>query len=326
MESNYSAKIIQASVCRGINIYTMELEYPRFIHSQVMTHRVFSRNTASSRAIKIRHYIKQVEENPALPIFYGQNGSGMSPRDELGGVESLLCRTKILEMRDNTIADVKQLEDLGLHKQSVNRYLEPWYMTKVLVTATDLENFFFLRHDKPSSGHNPAQEEVKHLAELMKKAVLECEPEEITPDMWHVPYVNRVIDLDHKQIAYYIDDGSPGGLRLTEDQAVAVSSSCSAQISFRTLVKTLKKAGRVNDKLMPQDTEVDPLHGSAFEHPAKPMSSAEWSDRMGFLDLIKERNLFFGGVWTDPEQILYCGNFRGWIQKRKLMANEAKKG
>jgi thymidylate synthase ThyX len=44
-----SAKIIADSVSSDTNqrIITMELEYPRFIHSEFMTHRVFSRNAAS---------------------------------------------------------------------------------------------------------------------------------------------------------------------------------------------------------------------------------------------------------------------------------------
>ncbi len=52
----------------GKRITTFQLRYPRFIHSEVMTHRVFSRNASSSRAIPVIKLINQVEANPAMPV------------------------------------------------------------------------------------------------------------------------------------------------------------------------------------------------------------------------------------------------------------------
>ena len=83
-----TAEVIQDSYWGGEanRITTLSIEYPRFIHSEFMTHRVFSRNAASSRAIPIRKMMAQVNDEPAMPISWGTNQSGMQAGKPLGGL------------------------------------------------------------------------------------------------------------------------------------------------------------------------------------------------------------------------------------------------
>ena len=61
-------------------ITTFELEYPRFIHAELMTHRLFSRNAASSRAISISKMIDNVSASPAHPLVWGLDQRGMQAK------------------------------------------------------------------------------------------------------------------------------------------------------------------------------------------------------------------------------------------------------
>lgn len=73
-----SAKVIAASARQGCPpIVTMELRYPRFIHAEFMTHRVFSRNASSSRAVPVKKMIQDVIDDPAMPVRWGANQPGM---------------------------------------------------------------------------------------------------------------------------------------------------------------------------------------------------------------------------------------------------------
>lgn len=127
------------------NLWTFELMYPRYIHSEFMTHRVFSRNASSSRAIPVKRMIEQVDNNPVVPPKVYMNKAGM-----VGDVEAPLDVTADfynlwLDAASNAVEIAKNMEKLGIHKQHINRILEPFQYIKVIVTATDWYNFFVLR-------------------------------------------------------------------------------------------------------------------------------------------------------------------------------------
>lgn len=67
----------------GTRITTMELVYPRFIHSEFMTHRILNRNASSSRAIPTSKFIEQVRNEPVMPSHWGRNQKGMQAAEEL---------------------------------------------------------------------------------------------------------------------------------------------------------------------------------------------------------------------------------------------------
>ena len=64
------AKIIADSInSKRCRLTSWVLEYPRFIHAEIMIHRVFSRNAASSRAIPTEKIIQNIIDDPAMPVW-----------------------------------------------------------------------------------------------------------------------------------------------------------------------------------------------------------------------------------------------------------------
>lgn len=127
------------------NLWTFELTYPRYIHSEFMTHRVFSRNASSSRAIPVRRVIEQVRENPVMPPKVFMNQKGMVGETEADEVTTTAFHVLWEEAADNACKTAEMMERLGIHKQHINRILEPFQFIKVIVTATEWDNFFALR-------------------------------------------------------------------------------------------------------------------------------------------------------------------------------------
>lgn len=179
-----SAKIILDSISpfSDIRLTTMELTYPRFIHAEFMTHRMFSRNAASSRAIPTKKMIKMVEKNPAMPIYWGKNKRGMAAGEELNNEEIREAEALWLAGRDAAVLCARELYEVGMHKQIVNRILEPWKHITVICTATDWSNFYNLRR------HSDAQPEIHMLADKMYEAQETSIPLE---RIWHTPYIQE---------------------------------------------------------------------------------------------------------------------------------------
>ena len=301
--------VIVADSCSAVNgkrITTFELEYPRFIHSELMTHRMFSRNAASSRAIPIEKMCDQVCDNPATPIHWGKNQAGMQAKEQVGDVELYAVRGLWEEQAQQTSLVARYMAGHGLHKQIVNRILEPFQLMKTVVTATEWENFFWLRK------HEDAQPEIKELAERMWEALGESKAVELKPGEWHLPYVS--IGRDGKGNAVYFLKGQPdtfGGLEL--DDALAISASCCAQVSYRLLDDSIEKARKVYQRLV----ESEPVHASPFEHQVTPMKEPLQSDKYLWED---------GMTHADKDGNMWSGNLMGWIQHRQLIPNNVKRG
>lgn len=194
----------------GKRICTLVLEYPRFIHSQFMTHRVFSRNAASSRAVPTKKMIERVKNDPAMPVHWGRNQRGMQAETEVDPVVKKAAETVWLQARDHAIEATEHLLRLGIHKQVANRLLEPFMHIQVVVTATEWDNFFSLRL------HDDAQPEIQKLAQAIKSEMERSIPEERE---WHVPFIfddEQHLDLETKlklsvaraaRTSYYYHDG-----------------------------------------------------------------------------------------------------------------------
>ncbi|MDE2425679.1 MAG: FAD-dependent thymidylate synthase [Elusimicrobia bacterium] len=181
-----TARIIKDSLSKDrIRLTTFVLRYPRFIHSEFMTHRMFSRNAASSRAIPIKKTLELVKNDPAMPIYWGRNKSGMQAEEELSESEIEQCKKEWLLARDAAIVHVERLLELGLHKQISNRILESWIHMETICTATEFANFYNLRLD------SAAQPEIKTLAEVMLKAHNESIPTYLEWGRWHLPFVTE---------------------------------------------------------------------------------------------------------------------------------------
>lgn len=309
-----NSKIILDSVSEdGVRITTWELEYPRFIHAELMTHRVFSRNAASSRAIPIEKTIEQVLTNPAKPEEWGYNQAGMQAKKVM--TESYKIATanylwsKVAKV---AVIAAKALEAFGLHKQIVNRVLEPFVHIKVVVTSTEWNNWYHLRN------HLDAQPEIRILAKQMFELKELSKPNLLMAGEWHLPYLSqpytedgvRVLENDAPPYNMLLE--SVGGL----ENAIKISSSCCAQVSYRTLDTSLDKAIKIYDRLV----NMNPVHASPFEHQAKVMSSPKNEDYEMF------QNWEDGVTHVDRDNNLWSGNLRGWVQNRQLIPNHVVNG
>jgi len=182
----YSARVLLDSIApSGVRLTTMEVCYPRFVHAEMMTHRVFSRNAASSRAIPIKKMIAAVRDEPAMPMFWGRNQSGMSAHAEIEGAARVTALAEWQRALENALTSAERLSepDINLHKQLVNRLLEPFAWITVIITATEWSNFFTQRL------HPDAQPEIHRIAELMLSEYRGTTPSDVPMGGWHLPLI-----------------------------------------------------------------------------------------------------------------------------------------
>jgi hypothetical protein len=180
----YYAKILLDSIGpAGVRLTTWELRYPRMVHAELMTHRLFSRNSASSRAIPNERLVAQVLDDPALPVWWGKNQSGMQAREALEGNALECAQVAWLKGRLEAVDLSRRLAAAGLHKQIANRPLEPWMFITVIVSATEWSNWYALRD------HPDAQPEIAWIARRMHAAHHANEPTPLCAGDWHMPLV-----------------------------------------------------------------------------------------------------------------------------------------
>ena len=305
--TNITAKVICDSISeQGVRLTTFEIEYPRFIHSEVMTHRSLSKNSSSSRAIPIQKMLDQIEDNMAIPIYWGKAKSGMQATEEVcSTIQQYACERWGYAYLDAKHY-VEQLVDGDLHKQVPNRLTEPFQMMKVVVTGTDFDNFFNLRI------HKDAQPEICMLAYKMYQAMQESKPFKLKAGEWHLPYVTA--GWHGKGEMRYADED----FNFVElEQAIKLSAASCASVSYRTDNMTLEKADKIFDMLI----KAEVIHSSPFEHLATPVKP-----KFGELGKVRvncsEPQSWEDGVTHMNKQGELCsGNLRGYVQYRHLLPN-----
>jgi hypothetical protein len=265
-----SAKIVcHSKAPNGEELITMEIELHRFILPEFNTHRSFSRNFQSSRAVPVEKMIEQVRNNPAMPVHWGKNQAGMVADLELDELvyddkdNGFLVEGWWRSAAKSAANYAEAMSKAGYHKQLVNRILEPYMKTKGVVTATRdaFEAFFKLRC------HFAAQPEIKLLAERMQNSLLASVPNELNYGEYHLPYISSDLFANSEEAKVV-------GKFLPIKDAVKVSCSCTAQISYRRLDDSLDKALKVYGMLNLPVNGVypeDPPHYSPTEHVAKVM-------------------------------------------------------
>lgn len=223
--NNTSAKVIADSINEsGDRVTTLELEYPRIIHSEFMTHRAFSRNAASSRAIPVKTMLKNIWNFPFIPWYWGANQSGMQASKQLSNTRIFIANTLWRIGVCINLLGSYLLSFIGVHKQLSNRNTEYASYIKTIVTSTDFDNFISLRL------HPAAQPEICDLAFKIKDALVNSKPKLLNKYEWHLPYVDD-------KYSY------------TTEQAKKISVSCCAQVSYRTNDISIDKAIRITDAL-----------------------------------------------------------------------------
>jgi hypothetical protein len=295
-----TARVVAKSVAEcGTVLTTFELDYHRYIHGELLTHRNFSRGAASSRAIPIEKVIENVVNNTAIPVHWGKKQSGMQANEELNQDAKDLADEEWHAAMYDAVKHAQRLDKLGLHKQVTNRILEPFQMMKTIVTTTELNNFFWLRD------HEAAQPELQELARCMKQAYNEAGAECLKSGEWHTPYVDHYRDIDGKII--YLSNGE----ELSANNAKKVSVSCCAQVSYRKLDTSIEKAKKIFDMLL-NDSRV---HASPFESVATPMMFPVDAEGCGWEE---------GITHSDSNCDFWSGNLKHWIQYRQLIPNNVK--
>jgi len=253
----------------GDRLTTLELVYPRVVHSEFMTHRTFSRNAGSSRAKPIKTVIKEVEENPYIPRAFGLAQKGMQPKEFIYKDETDIDRWNEYQdyvewwcgSLDQALEMAKKGAALGLHKQVVNRLLEPFQHISVVCTATDWDNFINLRTELDENGNPMADIPIYDLAVEVRDELDTHQPEQVHYGYWHVPYAG----------GEGWDDLSP------QDQLRASIARC-ARVSYRTYQGGID----VDKDLALYYSLAKNNHLSPLEHVACATEDARFANLSGF--------------------------------------------
>ncbi len=292
---SYAAKIIADSISPdGVRLTTIEVTFPRIVLAEFNTHRMFSRNAASSRAIPVSKMLERVTTDPFLPVWWGKNQAGMQAQEELTGEALAAAKFYWLDARDYLIATVKNMQGVDLHKQIANRLLESFMWVTDVVTATEWSNFFALRC------HRDAQPEIRIAAEMMRDALAASTPKKLGVGrwQWHLPYVTDE-DILHAEHLFAPWTEEEDNFLKKISTARCAATSYARQGEQRDYDKDIQ----LHDRL------VAPGHWSPFEHVARPIMREE-KDRMA------------KGLLVDADGNYWCGNFRGWWQYRKDFVGE----
>lgn len=257
MSTGVSAEVIADSVSdNGDRLTTLQVTMHRFVLAEFNTHRKFSRNSASSRAIPVA---KRLDQLTAEPIEWPSERPGMQGGAPLERPASDDAHELWMAVRDCTemlvsnYLDTHEEPETRLHKSVLNRLLEPFLMHTVVVTSTEWENFF---HQRVSP---LAQPEIRVAAEAMLKAITESEPRHIRDDGWHTPYVS----VEERSVA-----------DMPWDVACAVSAARCARVSY--LTQEGVRDHEEDLKLYRRLISADPPHASPLEHVARPVPPHEF--------------------------------------------------
>lgn len=241
-----TTKILKDSIIDGSRMTTFEWTYPRFIHSEVMTHRALSKNAASSRAIPAAKLRQRVIDTPAIPVHWGANQAGMQATNVVS--DEVAALDWWLEGMDLMTAHHARGEALGLHKQIVNRVIEPWMLITVIISGTDWANFFHLRK------HPDAEPNFQRLASLAWDEYHGHMPTQLNEGEWHMPLI---LDEDISTIQ-------------SSDDLKKVSVGRCARVSYLTHEgkRDLQADIDLHDRLLGTIDSGGPGHLSPFEHVA----------------------------------------------------------
>jgi thymidylate synthase ThyX len=258
----YSARVLLDSVSTlGVRLTTLEVTFPRFVLAEFNTHRQFSRNSSSSRAVPTAKLIERVERDPVLPLEWGRNKAGMSASDLLADGEADAAQQVWLKARDDAVVHARELLHLDVHKQELNRILEPFLWHTVIVSATEWDNFFELRC-APN-----AQPEIREAALRLKNAMDASSPQQLQHGDWHTPLLQP----------------DEFGLELQTRKEISVARC--ARVSYlthdgrRAIEKDLELFGRLKAE----------HHLSPFEHVATPAGDAAFhANFRGWLQMRRE--------------------------------------
>jgi thymidylate synthase ThyX len=246
----YKANILKDSINSfGKRITTFEVSFPRIILAETNTHRVFSRNYSSSRAIPVYKFIDILENDPFVPVYWGANQTGMGASKEIPAEDHEEAKAIWLSAMKAAISHANSLLALGVAKEITNRLLEPWMWVTGIITSTEFNNFFNLRR------HSTAQPEIRYLANLMYEEYKSSCPNQLKPSEWHLPMINPAEESLYSHVFQ-----------------LAISTGRLARVSYLTHdgKRDPQKDIELHDRLLISK------HLSPFEHCAKNQDDNRW--------------------------------------------------
>lgn len=345
---NIKVEIVADSVnLQGDRLTSMVLTYPRMIHAELLTHRAFSRNANSSRAVPVKKMIESVKNNTFCPIEFQKAHKGMQGSEYFVGSDKQECVNLWLESAELALEQAEKMDKKGISKQIINRILEPYQYYQVLVTATEWSNFFELRCPKYSIGvdkqikskkdayqlypnicenftkfdwykinYSQAEIHIQALAESMYDAMNESIPKKLEAGEWHLPFYDKAFNAFLKS-----DNNS-----LSQKDLLKVCTARAARLSYMTFDNEID----YNKDIELHDRLLESGHMSPFEHCARAMSDEEYSYFIkGYIENqgAERENLEDGyseEIYIPKNTQGWCNNFRGFIQYRYLIENKIK--
>ena len=336
----------------GDRLTSLVLTYPRIIHSEMMTHRMFSRNASSSRAVPVDKMIKAVRENTFCPFEFQKSHKGMQGSEYFTGADRQECINLWLESAELALQQAEKMKAKCISKQIINRILEPYQYYTVLITGSKegWQNFFNLRC--PSYKLIGLDEEnVKSRKEWLEKIQFSSA---LHPSMYPKTDVEwlqinkgqaeiHIMDLSEK-IYDAVNESTPKqlqagewhipmisdleSLKLSTDDQIKLSVGRAANTSYTVVGDekelTLEHAIKIHDKC------VELVHSSVFEHCARAMSDEEYYSfikgkvKTGYIDE-SEHQIFLSNKshnLGDYSELGWCNNLKGFIPYRYFIDNK----
>ena len=324
---------------QGDRLTSLVLTYPRIIHAEMLTHRMFSRNASSSRAVPVDKMIKAVRENTFCPFEFQKSHKGMQGSEYFTGADRQECINLWLESAELALQQAEKMKAKGISKQIINRILEPYQYYTVLITGSKegWQNFFNLRC--PSYKLIGLDEEnVKSRKEWLEKIQFSSA---LHPSMYPKTDVEwlqinkgqaeiHIMDLAGK-IYDAVNESTPKqlqagewhipmisdleSLKLSTDDQIKLSVGRAANTSYTVVGDgkelTLEHAIKIHDKC------VELVHSSVFEHCARAMSDEEYKV------FIKGKNIgTIAPYLFDDTSKGWCNNLKGFIPYRYFIDNK----
>lgn len=338
--SKIEATIIKHSKCpRGHELITYELVFPRFILAELNVHRMFSKNSASSRAIPFKKMVEMVRTNPFKPIAYQAEHKGMQGSEYIAnetGRGGDLSRIEVGWDRavECAIEQATWMNDYGLTKQLCNRLLEPFMWHKVVLTTglEGLRNFFELRcsNYKADSHENQYPQAHLHSAKSKKEAIKLQPTLSLRTDLEWLQNNRGQAEIHMMELAEQMYDAYnesvPQNLKENEwhvpysedllnianrmyrtKDIIKASTGMLARASYITVgdnkVPSIETLIGIHDKMV----NARPKHSSPMEHCSKVMTEEEYY-------------LFSKGMDGQKDhEHGWCYNYRGFMNYRYIL-------
>lgn len=306
-----SARVIADSITEdGHRLTTFEATCWRPVLAEQNTHRMMSRNSASSRAIPVTKQLDRFDDDLADPLVWPKEQKGMQGGSDLEGNDLIDAQILWYDLADtiheklSAYVEEHPEPESRLHKSMLNRWLEVGLWQTQIISGTSWDGYFWQRCHKDAEPH------IRAMAEAIKFAYDSSTPKLLQPGEWHLPYWddNGGHKNDRADAAGMAYDATSSEEEMNENLleiAKRCSSARCARVSYltqngeRDLSVDLELYDRLTSNRVGSE---DPPHASPLEHVATP-----WAENVQHVTLPN-------GNTMGPLPKL--GNFVGWLQLR----------